>query len=744
MWILDFFQKKETKNELLTVHWVVGTDIQQGILSEEYNSDLQFPDCIWVFDEMRKSDWTIIAILRAIKQPLLSAKWQINSWWEEKIDKEVADFINHNLFEKIKFKHFLRESLGFLDFGFYYFEKNFEIVNWKVEWKELAPRVPKAHYLWNLQKSKEWIDWHPAGITQLINLSDESVESNNMREIPWNKLILFSYEKEGNNFEGVSILRNAYKHYFYKDLLYKIQSISAERYWSWIPSAQVKTWTSKQNQTKIEEALKNIRANEQGYIVYTDDVVKMEILTPNGTGVDMNPMIEHHDRKIYDSILAWFLNLTSGDWWSNALSKDQSSFFLRWLQWIADMFIDTMNEHIKELVDLNYNWIKNYPKLTVSDIGSISMDEQVTSIWNALEKWLIDFTQDDKNVVRDILKLPRLTQAHIKQIEEENKNKKEEIKEEKNEEDGKMSEFSENKKKIVPTNREKAFTKNITDFEEFLNNKYKDVEDYIVDLEKDYTEELQELYENSETQRVDWVVCLVFDKTKINKWKKIVEKYSQKMTDFLIDWEIQKEIFNESIKMAKQTISDNDKNLSERVEIKASQINTFIEWYKSNMQGVIYNENRRVLENITLNYWSEASLDLAKKSAEVSVNKNILWLSFIPHPRATYKYIIYNEAQKEWFTLFKTLVPISKLPNVIDRPFWVTASFIFTIQTAAQINKTASIATSWTTAEAVTWLWLHHWSFEYYYPISSDQLDIEEEIAKQQRDEFKNKIDEQK
>ncbi len=112
------------------------------------------------------------------------------------------------------------------------------------------------------------------------------------------------------------------------------------------------------------------------------------------------------------------------------------------------------------------------------------------------------------------------------------------------------------------------------------------------------------------------------------------------------------------------------------------------------MQGVIYNENRRVLENITLNYGSEASVELAKKTAsEISINKNILSLSFITHPRALYKFIIYSDAQAEGFTMFKTLVPTNMIENVIDRPFGMTASLLYTISTAAQINQIASAAT---------------------------------------------------
>lgn len=91
--------------------------------------------------------------------------------------------------------------------------------------------------------------------------------------------------------------------------------------------------------------------------------------------------------------------------------------------------------------------------------------------------------------------------------------------------------------------------------------------------------------------------------------------------------------------------------------------------------------------------------------------------------------------------MFKTIVPTDKLPNVIDRPFGMTASMVFTISTAAQINKAASVAAARKTAEAIAGLGIHHGSFEYYYPIQSTELIEEEAIAKAQRDELQSKMD---
>ncbi len=919
MGLLDIFNKKEVKIEqkaVFTEHGTTWTEILSWMITEDYNSDLQFPQSITVFDEMRKSDATTIAVLRAIKNPLTSAKWQIQSWWEEKQDIIISDFVKKNLFENIKFKNFLKESLGYLDFGFYYFEKNFKIVDWMIEWKEFAPRVPRAHDLWEI-KWKPWRDWHPAWVTQEIFTTDEDEDKDKKSlktlEIPWGKLILFTNDQEWNNYEWVSILRNAYKHYFYKDLAYKVSSIASERFGVWIPIAKVKGSISSTSKKKLKELLRNIRSNEQSYWIIPDDVEELKIMTPEGTWVKdiTKDIVDHHDMKIYDAILAWFLNLTTWDWWSNALSKDQSSFFLRWLQGIADYRTENLNDHIKELVDLNFSNVENYPKLTVSDIWSISMDEIIKAITELNTAWLLDITLDDRQVIRDILKLPRLTNKQVSELEKEKEEK--EIKEQEDakkqeellkndkkiEKEKKMAEidwldeyswavmlqvnnnlldvieiedidlhYSEEiwnwgwkeqdlhitllywlseevtrdevkekinynwetinikwlmvfeqddyevlvaevedskfltktneslkeldyrndyddyrphitiaylkrgrsknytqdikmtnvptewiiyspswesgwyhlaeEKKKTPTKREKVFTKNITDFEKFLERKYKEAENIVKASEKEYQDALVEIYEGADTERIDWVVVLKWDKAKVKAWEKKIDKITKKLDKQLIDSPLQDEIFEEAFNKSVETLKDNEKLLANVTTVNRQRFDSFVKWYVSNMQGVLFNEPRRMKENLVLNFWSEASKDLSIKTANATeFNKNVLRLSFVTHPRAAYKNILFDVNVNEWFTMFKTVVPANKIVNVAQRPGWKTFSIIYTILTAAIINEIANKDTKGKTAEAVSGLGLHHWSFEYYYPIESNKLPEEEAIAKEQRARLK-------
>lgn len=66
-----------------------------------------------------------------------------------------------------------------------------------------------------------------------------------------------------------------------------------------------------------------------------------------------------------------------------------------------------------------------------------------------------------------------------------------------------MLELAEDDKKKVPTKREVAFTGNITSFEKYLERKYSEVDSIISDAEKEYRDALLELYDNSESTRVD-------------------------------------------------------------------------------------------------------------------------------------------------------------------------------------------------------------------------------------------------
>lgn len=133
----------------------MGTDIWGGIIDEEYNRDLSGLKGIKKFDEMRKSDASVSALLLACSLPIRSAKRYVEPATDDdgvtqEIDRQIANFVEKALFEKMDttWDQFLQECLTFLPFGFSVFEKVYYIKDNEVLLKKLAFRAQKTIEYW--------------------------------------------------------------------------------------------------------------------------------------------------------------------------------------------------------------------------------------------------------------------------------------------------------------------------------------------------------------------------------------------------------------------------------------------------------------------------------------------------------------------------------------------------------------------------------------------------------------------
>jgi hypothetical protein len=760
-------QKKDKKPKIVEVDFgVVGTSLFSGIISEEFNNDLDGQNGLEVFDKMRKGDGAIGGMLESLTAPLLSAKYFVKEYDKSPEAKKHADFLRYALFERLRggYTSFLRQSLTYLPFGFSLFEKIHAIEDGFVVWDRFAPRIQTSIYLWAIQ-GQEWIDGHPPGITQLPPgqtddiLNDE--KKANLPTIPWEKLIHFANRQEGNNFAGVSILRQAYKHWFYKDLLYKIQGISAERFGVGIPKASHPKGLTPEAKKNLEEMLQNIRANEQAYL-RLENGTEIDLMTIKGDAKasSIAESIQHHDRKIYDSVLAGFLNLTSGEGGSNALSSDHSAFFLRALRGYADYHSDVMNFHSRELLDKNFSNIKGYPTLEIENLGDVDMTKQINAIGVAKEKGMVTWTMEDEMATREILGLPDKTIEELEAEKEAIEEKaREEIKRDPNkpedaeDDDGKKEEEEikkkeESKKKVIkaaekrltPKKREKEFNRNITDFSGFLDDQYGKYEEILVKGEEKYKKILETIYNAADTERVDGVLVLAStakNRTLEKKAIAAVKAVTKQLKEKFLNSKLEKQLFEKTKQMALKTFDSNEKMFAEAA-FDTGQFNSFIAGYRSNVEGVLFNDPRRIIESIVLSFGSRTSLNLALQSVKTtSFNKNVFRLSTMTHAQSAYNNIIYDQAQKSGYTFFKVVVPTNKLKDV--SPSGMTASLLFGIYTAAQLNKKAQEKTDGKNSNAVSGLGLHHNSYEFYYPIDSEELEEEEAIAAQQRKDFAQK-----
>lgn len=388
-----------TQEDVLSEWGSTGTIIVGGILSNvDYNPQLTGTQRVLVYDEMRKGDATVRAALLAVKLPILSANWYIKEFDQTPQSLEMKDFINERLFNDmdIPWNDWLRHCMNYLDYGSMVFEKVYKLLdNGQIGWKKFAPRLTNTIYRWRMP------DNVTEGITQII-------PTGGLRGIPIWKAMVFINEQEGENYEGISLLRAAYQAWYFKTSMYKIDAIATERQGLGIPYVKVPPNASDNDRNTINELLQNLRANESANIQVPVgwDVGFMD--THGTTVKTAKDMIMHYDRQISKSVLAQFLELGGTSTGSFALSSDQSQLFLLSLKAIANKIQGVLNiDAIRELCDMNFSVpLKNYPTLEYGRIGNVDIEKLSTALFRLAQGGLISASPELEQYLTNILDIP--------------------------------------------------------------------------------------------------------------------------------------------------------------------------------------------------------------------------------------------------------------------------------------------------------------------------------------------------
>jgi phage gp29-like protein len=385
-----------------------GTYMYFGFISaEEYNLDLVGKTGLQVYDIMRKSDATVHATLIVCKNPIIGADWDIQPASSDPVDVEIADYCKRELFSRnIMWQDVLRESLTALDFGHAVMELVYDITEFngkpRIGLKKIASRKQRSILRWETSDHKD-------GITQVI-------PTGQLIDIPRQKLVYIINEREGNNYEGISLLRFAYKPWKIKDTLELMNAIALERMAVGVPIVEKDANNTTSNEpelAKIRTALRQLRANESSYIELPGGV-KISMLDMKAqTTKDVLPTIEHQNRQISLSVLAQFLMLgQTGGSGSRAVSADHSTLFLKSLEAVARTVQQPFqNDVINRLVDLNYSNLKNgYPKLVFADLSDDDAGVTAKAVADLMNAKALTRDAAVENRLRNMLSLPEMSQ----------------------------------------------------------------------------------------------------------------------------------------------------------------------------------------------------------------------------------------------------------------------------------------------------------------------------------------------
>lgn len=326
-------------------------------LREDYNPLMRGIQALQTYDKMRRSDGQVRKSLRIAKTPVLAGRWYMEPASDQKIDQTIADRLWKNLTQQmsISWPQFLYESLNFLDFGWYAWEIVYEFdTDGKLKWQKFAPRYPMDLIRWEYDVN--------GGVNAGWFYKDTGMGPLDEVRIPIEKLIVFTYDREAGDMQGISVLRSAYPHYYFKHNLYKIDAIQKERHGIGIPIIKLPPGFTTADKSAADELGRNLRTNEKSHVTLPP---YWEILFAKleGHPVDCLPSIEHHNQMILANVLAEFVGGSETD------PSAQMEIFLKASRIIADMFCDAVNRWaVHRLVEKNWP-ARDAPELRYRRIG---------------------------------------------------------------------------------------------------------------------------------------------------------------------------------------------------------------------------------------------------------------------------------------------------------------------------------------------------------------------------------------
>ena len=356
-----------------------GTELYSGYFQEEYlDKFVNMPQGIDIYDKMRRSDYQIQMLLSAVKNPIIAANWGVDAVDDSDEEQEIADFVRFALFDDMGYldgsksktwRQFLIEALTAIDFGYSLFEPVYKVVMDHPRWgnyiglRDIAYRSQKTIYEWNLNNNGSI-----KSVRQLAQ-GDLAVDVN----IPGENLMPITFKKEGDNYEGISMLRPIYGNWLRKDFYFKIQAMGIERCATGILTGTVPTSAENdaEQMTKFKQMLREYTSHQNTYMLIPEGFV-IDITKIDFDADKVEKAIDSEDRRMAKSFLAGFLELgMGGQAGSQSLGQDLSTIFLDGIKIYSEIIADTVEKSIvKTIVDAKFGKRQNYPQIKATDINN--------------------------------------------------------------------------------------------------------------------------------------------------------------------------------------------------------------------------------------------------------------------------------------------------------------------------------------------------------------------------------------
>ena len=363
-----------------------------GTFFEEFLPELRGKKGIEVYKEMANNDEMVYAILFAIEMLMRNCRFTVQPGGSKPIDTEAAVFVEQCMHDmQDSWQDTLSEILSFIQYGWSYHEIVYKRRLGKTKntrtsskyddgligWSKLPIRAQESLYEWKYDENTDDL----LGMVQAAHPYYKQVF------IPLTKALHFTTKRVKANPEGKSILRGAYRPWYFKKRIQEIEGIGIERDLAGFPVMTApegcdiwgETPDEQTARANAETIVNNIRRDTMFGLVKPAGWELELLASSSKRQFDTNQIIERYDKRIATTVLADFILLGQQAVGSFALSSNKTKLFScaigSFLETICEVF---NNQGIPALIDLNeehFKGITDYPKMVHGDIEEPDLEK---------------------------------------------------------------------------------------------------------------------------------------------------------------------------------------------------------------------------------------------------------------------------------------------------------------------------------------------------------------------------------
>lgn len=401
-----------------------------GVFTEEFLPELRGRRGMEVYREMADNDDIVGAIIFAIELLIRQVDWDVQAGGPSEADQAAADFVRECMDDMSDtWTDTVSEILTFLTYGWSAHEivykrragmsrnpqLNSKFTDGLIAWQKLPIRAQESLYQWEYDDKDN-----------LIALTQMPPPDYELITIPAEKLLFFRTKSRKGNPEGRSILRNAYRAWYFKRRLQEIEGIGVERDLAGFPTLTapegMNIWDTDDPEmnsirASAEAIVTNIRRDSLEGVVMPAGW-KLELLSTGGRRqFDTNQIIERYDTRIAMTVLADFVLLGHQDVGSFALSSNKTHMFAMAICAYLDIICETFNNKaIPQLLAMNgdhFAGITDYPKLTHGDVEDTDLGPLGDFVAKMAAAGMIVPDEEIEDYLREVSGLPERLSDYV-------------------------------------------------------------------------------------------------------------------------------------------------------------------------------------------------------------------------------------------------------------------------------------------------------------------------------------------